>query len=213
MSLEPYRDDSPRNEPGSGGGAASGGPRIFRFSSSGRARAPWWALLLVGLLVTLAGVGLMAWPWAPVKMLSVILGVAILANGLTMLSLRRTAASTVGGVLLLIAGLLTIVFFDAASQVLVGLLGFALIAVGVVWLVIALRLASAFGSGSAALALPAVLTILAGAATLIWPTAVLTLIAVLVGFVMLVVGIVLLLWGFRLRKAPVTLIRDERGDV
>ncbi|WP_125099689.1 HdeD family acid-resistance protein [Leucobacter chromiireducens] len=165
-------------------------------------RAPWWTLLLVGLFVVLAGVGLLVWPFVAASgMLAVIFGVALLANGLAMLVRAGASAGTrVLGSVFVLAGILAMVFSAVTGKALVVLVGSALIVVGVSWLILSLRVAR---GGSGFLLVPGILAILGGVFALIWPATALSIVAFLAGIAMVFFGLSLCWGAMRLRGARV----------
>lgn len=165
-------------------------------------RVPWWVFLIAGILCVVAALGLMAFPWAPVTLLSFIVGGSFIASGLSAFLLQRGAAGTLGGILLIVGGVLAIVFSSFTNTVIVNILGFGLLFMGGIGLLIAAR-----AGGSALVLLPALLTLGAGIATLIWPTAVLTVVAVFVGVILFIIGVTTMMKAFSLRKQPLTITR------
>lgn len=165
-------------------------------------RAPWAAVLTVGIVVLLAGVGLVVWPFVTASnILAVIFGIALMANGLAMLVRPGpAAASRVVGALFLVAGLLAIVFAEFTVQVLVVFVGATMILIGVVWIAFSAR---AGGARSGWLIVPGVLAILGGIFALIWPATALGIVAFCAGIAMLVFGGSLIWGAIGMRKARV----------
>lgn len=183
---------------GSGHKVRSGeGPsvRVYRF--------PWWILLIIGIVCIAAAVGLVAFPWAPVHLLAVIVGVAFIASGLSTLAVRRGSGAIIGGILLLVVGVLSIVFSDALSDLIVMFLGFGLIFAGALWLLLAVR-----AGGSAFLLVPALLTLAAGVVTLIWPTFALTVVAIGIGIMLFATGVFFIVQAFAMKQIPPTIIQQ-----
>lgn len=181
-----------------GGGPGTGPPpsvRVYRF--------PWWILLIIGLVSIAASVGLVAFPWAPVNLLSIIIGVGFIASGLSTLALQRGSGAIIGGILLAAVGVLSIVFSDALSDIIVNLLGFGLVFAGALWLLLAIR-----SGGSALLLMPALLTLGAGVVTLIWPTFALTIVAIVIGLMLFATGVFFIVQAFAARKLPPTLVQE-----
>ncbi len=162
-------------------------------------RFPWWIPLIVGVLVMAAGFGLLIWPFVAASWILVVLfGSALIANGLALLvTLQPSVSSTLGGVLLIVAGLLSIIFSDFTVSALVTFVGVGLIFVGALWLVLGLRIA---GGGNPALWVPAVIVLLGGVVTLVWPEFSLKVVAVLGGILMLLIGASIIWAAVRLRS-------------
>ncbi len=173
------------------------------YSSVSTRRSPWWIVLVVGILVTAASLGLLVWPFVAASWVLVILfGSALIANGLAILvRVRPSVASTVGGSLLVLAGVLSIVFSEFTATALVTFVGVALIVLGASWIAVAIRL----GIGSHLLALlPGAGLLVAGIVALVWPGIALGIVAVVVGFCMLLLGVSTIGFALRLRKLSVT---------
>lgn len=165
-------------------------------------RFPWWVPLSVGVLVIAAGVGLLVWPFVAASwLLAMFFGAALIANGLAlMVRSKATGASFTGGIVLLLVGLFAIVFSDFTVNALVMFVGVTLIAVGSFWLVIALALSR----GGLGAALPGIVMVLGGVATIAWPQVALSFVAVIAGLVMLAVGAVIIWGAYRMRSVTVT---------
>lgn len=156
-------------------------------------RAPWGAVLAVGIVVLLAGIGLVIWPFVTASnILAVLFGIALMANGLALLVRQGPAgAARVVGALFLLAGLLAIVFAEFTVQALVVVVGATMLVTGVVWIALGAR---AGGPRSGWLLVPGVLAILGGIFALIWPATALGIVAFCAGLAMLAFG-GSLIWG------------------
>lgn len=169
-------------------------------------RFPWWILLTVGILVILAGVGLLIWPYAPVQMLVIFFGIGLIANGLAMLvRARQSAATIIGGIALVAGGILAMVFNEFTKNAFVTLTGVTLLLIGIVWFIGALRYEKS--RVRTALIVQAVLAFLLGLVILIWPDFMVTVFAFMFGAMTLIIGIMMMVDAFRLRKLNVTVIR------
>lgn len=161
---------------------------------------PWWIPLLTGIVVIAAGVGLTLWPFIAAKwVLVIIVGSALIANGLALIVRSRpSAGSLIASVLLIVAGVAAIIFSEFTATALVTFVGGLLIAVGVFWLLFV----AGFGANVGGIALvPAIVLILAGIVTFVWPEFALSLGAVICGFFTLVLGASLVWGAIRLRGA------------
>ena len=174
--------------------------------SSGRSpgqhtRGPWWWLITVGVIVGIAGVGLLVWPWVTAKwLLAVLLGAAITANGLALIvrsGRRSSAGSTVGGLLLIGLGLLVIVFAETAVAILVSFMGVLFAMLGGIWLLTVLMMG---GGARPVLWIPPAIILGAGIAASVWPGVALVVVAVIAGFFTLLVGVTLVWSGVRLKR-------------
>ncbi|MGK0720875.1 DUF308 domain-containing protein [Leucobacter sp. W1478] len=164
---------------------------------------PWWIPLVVGAIVTAAGVGLLVWPFVAATWILVILfGSALIANGLALLvRLRPSGSTTAAGLLLILAGILAIVFSEFTVSALVTFVGVTLIFVGALWLVIGIRLTD---GRSMLVLLPAVLTLIGGVVTLVWPDFAIKVVAVICGIFTVMLGASIIWTAWRLRKTTVS---------
>lgn len=165
-------------------------------------RFPWWIVLAIGVLIVAVGVSLMFWPIAPVWLLVIIFGVSLIANGLAMfVRPGATAGGVILGALLIVAGVLSLVFMEFTAQTFVTFVAVSLIVLGAFWAAASIRAA---GGLSGFVIAPAAFLLIAGILTLVWPDFVLTVIAMVGGVLMLVLGISLIVGAFQLRKLRFT---------
>ncbi|CAG7611198.1 DUF308 domain-containing protein [Leucobacter soli] len=162
-------------------------------------RSPWWLLVAVGALVSAAGAALLVWPFiAATWLLSILFGTVLIANGLAILVRGRGPLAAVGGVVLLLAGVLAILFAEFTAGAIVTFFAVALLALGAAWLILGLGLAQ---RGSALVVAPALLLMLAGIFGLVWPSVALALIAVVAGLCTLALGASMIWGALALRRA------------
>ena len=159
---------------------------------------PWWIPMTVGIFMIVAGLGLLLWPFVAASWLLVVLfGSALIANGLALIVAMRPSGPSFGaGVLLIIAGVLSILFSEFTVNVLVTFVGGTVMLIGIFWLVGAVRM-----SGKSAGLLAPLLVTFGGLASLIWPSVALAIVAVVGGLIMLVIGAIIVLAARTLRKA------------
>lgn len=168
-------------------------------------RFPWWILLMIGIVCIAASLGFIVFPWAPVGLLSIIIGAGFIAAGLSALTMQQTLTATLSAILLIAVGVLAIVFTEQTSSLIVWMLGFGLLFIGIVLLVFATRLG---GVAAGFLLLPAIIVLLGGVVTLIWPTFTLTIVAIVVGFVLFLTGVFFITQSLALRKFPPRIIQQ-----
>ncbi len=165
-------------------------------------RFPWWTLLVTGVLVAAVGVGFLVWPFfAATWMLVVLFGSALIANGLAVLT--RSAASPaalIGGIVLIAAGVLAIVFSDLTVGAIVAFVGVGLVVFGVLWIAIGARFA---GRGPAIL-VPGVLILVGGVVALAWPGLALAVVAAIGGVCLVLLGALIIWTANRLRRLDVS---------
>lgn len=159
-------------------------------------RFPWWALLVAGVLTALVGVGFLVWPFfAGSWVLAILFGSALIANGLALLA-RGSSASLLGGLLLVLAGVLAIVFSEVTVSALVSFVGVGLIVFGVIGIAIGSRL-----PGRRALAIvPGALMLLGGVVALVLPELALSIVAVIGGLCLILIGALVVMTATRLRR-------------
>ena len=164
---------------------------------------PWWILTIIGVFCIISAIGLVAFPWAPVHLLSIIVGVGFIASGLSTLVAGRGASGMIAGVVLVIVGVLAVIFSELLSDVIVTIMGVGLVFVGALWLLLAIR-----AGGIGFLLIPALVTLAGGVVTLVWPTFALTIVAMIVGFMLLITGIFFVVKGMAARKIPPTIVQE-----
>lgn len=159
----------------------------------------WWLLMAVGLLVSLVGLALLVWPFTAASwLLVVLLGSALIANGLGLLVRARfSGAAFFAGALLILFGVLAIVFSDITISALVTFAGVASVSLGLLWTVVNVSLGAA---RSWPLMLPPVLLIVAGVVALVWPGVALVFVAVVAGLLTLLVGATLIWSSLAMRR-------------
>lgn len=159
-------------------------------------RFPWWTLLIAGVLIALVGVAFLVWPFfAGSWVLAILFGSALIANGLALLA-RGSSAAVIGGLLLLAAGVLAIVFSEFTVAVLVSSVGAGLIVIGAIWIAVAARM-----PGRRVLAiLPGALMLLGGVVALVLPALALSIVAVVGGLCLMLIGALIISAATRLRR-------------
>lgn len=164
-------------------------------------RTPWWLFLISGALLTLAGVGLIAWPFIAASwVLALMFGTALISSGLAAVLHRRAPMpAKVIGIVLMILGSLAIIFNEFTASILVVIVGATFITLSLMWLITGIVL----GAGASPLTfIPAILGLAAGLIPMIWPGFALSVIAVLFGIILLFWGIAIVASSFALRKRP-----------
>jgi uncharacterized membrane protein HdeD (DUF308 family) len=170
----------------------------------------WWIRLTLGLLAVLVGVLVLAWPSATVRVVAVLFGVNLLVGGVVRVvqAILTPAAGVAARVLFGLLGVISIVIGVLCLRqplqtvtVLVLLVGLFWLIAGVVELIVALsdgppsrwtaRTALALGTG--------IVSLLAGTVVLAYPQVSLGTVVVLLGWSLLVYGVVSVLSAFRLR--------------
>lgn len=149
---------------------------------------PKGTVILVGVIVTLIGLGLVVWPFFSASWILVVLfGSALIANGAVLLA----RGGTIGGILLIVAGAIAMAFTGATARALVSFAGFGMIAFGALWLVIGMKFARIRPSIGI---VPGAVLVAGGILALIWPGVALSIAAVVGGLVLASIGIAVI-WG------------------
>ena len=179
---------------GSGaGGTPSGGAR--RRQGGGA----WRSLLLTGVLVIAAGVGLVIWPFfAATWLLAVFIGAALIANGLAVIARGGGASPAVfGGLILIAAGVLAVAFPELTATAVITFAGIGFIGIGVLWI----GVAAAFPGGRrAAVLIPGILLLVGGVLALAQPAIALGIVAVVGGIVTLAIGGLIIWTALRIKR-------------
>lgn len=195
MNIERSDANGPHASNPHASGFGAGRPdTVYRVTSR---RYPWWILLIAGLIVCGVGVALISWPAAPVWLLVILFGAGLIANGIALLTRGSpSAGSVLLGILLILVGVLSILFIGFTADVFVTFVGVVLVTLGAVWIIAGSR----FAGGAGIIVAPAVVLLITGIVTLVWPDAVLTVIAIVSGVLMLLLGIALIIGAFRVRR-------------
>ncbi|PRI12198.1 DUF308 domain-containing protein [Leucobacter massiliensis] len=170
-------------------------PVPYRVTQTGR--FPWWTLATTGVLVGLVGLAFLVWPlfagsWA----VAILFGSALIVNGLALIT-RGGSAPMLGGVLLLLAGVLAIAFAELTVAALVSFVGAGLIVLGVIWIAIAARISRRRALGI----VPGAVMLLGGVVALVFPGLALSIVSVVGGLCMLLLGVLIVSAAWRLRGA------------
>lgn len=161
-----------------GSGGAGGAQRAF----------PKGTVIAIGAIVGVIGVGLVVWPFFSASWILVVLfASALIANGAVLLARGRS----IGGILLVVAGVIALAFTGATARALVSFAGFGLIAFGALWFAVGLRFARHRPSIGI---VPGAVLLAGGILALLWPGVALSIAAVVAGLVLIAVGAAII-WG------------------
>lgn len=186
-------------------------PRKHANSHNGTQRKfSWWIPLLIGVVVVIAGLGLVLWPFnAATSVLVLLFGAALIANGFGLIVRARAAGVSKGaGILLILLGVFAMVFAEFTVNALVTFVGVTLIFVGVIWLLVSAKLVRGRNIG---LFLPPALLLVGGIVALVWPVFAIKVVAVVCGLLTIAMGASMIWTAQRLRRmpsGPTTLIVD-----
>lgn len=162
-------------------------------------RFPWGVPLAIGIVTALLGLTLLIWPFfAASRILALLIGAALIGNGLAALvGSRARGLGAPAAVLLIVLGGIAIALPEMTVSLLVGFVAATMLLIGTVWLAIALRMRAAIHW--AFVAIPATLIAL-GIAALIWPSIALVLAAFAAGLVTTLIGGSLIWAALALRR-------------
>jgi len=164
----------------------------------------WWIVLILGLVSLLAGILVFMHPFGAIRVAAVILGVWLLVSGVFQLvqsfdrgmeSVARVL-SAVSGVIGIVLG---IICFDSVEDRIALLTLF----VGIWWIirgVMQLVVGSSAEGGNGLLVFVGLVGILAGIVVLVWPIVTLTVLAVVVGLWLMVLGVLEVIASLRVRS-------------
>jgi len=173
----------------------------FDEQQSGLARL-WWSVMLFGVAVFCVGVFFVVSPHETLSTFTVIAGILLLVDGVLAIGTSIFATGEGRGMLALIGALSAIAGLVLVKKPFGTLVVFVLV-LGV-WFIVAgvVRLVAAFGEreGRASSIAVAVLDTIAGIVILAWPGIGLTTLAVIVGIVLIVRGVLFFMAGWELRR-------------
>jgi uncharacterized membrane protein HdeD (DUF308 family) len=170
-----------------------------------------YAVLFIGALTLALGVFLVVDPNETLKVITVIIGIFLLIDGLIALiaavlgRVESRGLLGVVGVLCAIAGIILIKKPFAALSVFILIVGVWLVVVGVARLLIAFGVGQEERTGSVGVAL---IDLIAGIVILAWPEPSLKTIAIILGIVFIIRGAIYLWAGWQLRKIAKALPPD-----
>jgi uncharacterized membrane protein HdeD (DUF308 family) len=166
----------------------------------------------IGALCVIAGLVLLFWPDRTTVVVARILGILFVVIGFGQIVEAITTHRQgnywglllVRGILNLGFGLALLFWPDVTVTVIVWLIGLNLVLTGLIALIVSFRVPKDLGRG--AFLLQAVITIVLGIVVMVWPSATLSVIAVLAGIILVLFGLVLLASGDSVAKARATTV-------
>lgn len=165
----------------------------------------WWVVLILGLVSLIIGVLVLVRPFSAVNVAAIIFGIWLLVSGVFQLaqafnSRLETIARVLNAITGVIGIILGIVCFESVQnriELLVLFIGIWWILRGIMQVVIG---ASGKGGGAGIDIFLGVLGIIAGVVVLVWPIASLTVLTLVVGIWLVVLGIFEIIASFRVRS-------------
>jgi uncharacterized membrane protein HdeD (DUF308 family) len=166
----------------------------------------WWVLLMRGVFALLFGLLAIIWPEITVLVLVLLFGAYVLVDGLSALASAFVGGRSAGrrtwliveGVLGVLFGLVTLIWPDVTTLVLLWLIAAWALVTGFVEILLAVRLRQEI-RGEWLLGLSGALSILFGLLLAFWPATGAVALVVLIGVFAVIYGIVLIALSLRLR--------------
>ena len=169
-------------------------------------RRHWWVIALRGLLAVIFGLLALIWPEITVQVLVIIFGAYAVVDGLfTAIAAVRGrercpgwGVMLLGGVLGIIVGVLTFIWPQITAVVLLTFIAIYGIVTGIIEIVNAIQLRKQL-EGEWMLGLSGLLSVIFGVLLIVWPASGLVAVTWLIGAYALILGVMLIGLGFRLR--------------
>ena len=169
-------------------------------------RRHWWVIALRGLLAVIFGLLALVWPEITVQVMVIIFGAYAVVDGLfTAIAAVRGrqrypgwGVMLLGGVLGVIVGVLTFIWPQITAVVLLTFIAIYAILTGIIEIVNAIELRKQL-EGEWMLGLSGLFSVIFGALLIAWPASGLVAVTWLIGAYALILGVMLILLGFRLR--------------
>jgi uncharacterized membrane protein HdeD (DUF308 family) len=170
--------------------------------------APWWALVLQGLLVLLLGVFAMMDPELASDIFFMLIGAMVLVQGIfAIIGALAVKAEDPMWVLLLIGGLVAVVLGsialfwpDVTKVILIWLVGFWALIVGTVMLVYAIKVRKHDVAGKGVQSILGIIGIVFGLIALGWPKDTINTLVWIVGLFAVLFGIMFIIVGLMVRS-------------
>jgi uncharacterized membrane protein HdeD (DUF308 family) len=163
----------------------------------------WWLVLILGLVSIAVGVILLVRPFTAVNVAAIILGIWLLVSGVIALAQAFSSRlETVARVLNAITGVIGIVLGIIALESVENRIELLILFLGIWWImrgIVAIAV-GASGEGGGVAVFLGVLGIIAGVVVLLWPIQTLTVLTVVAGIWLLVLGLVEVIAAFRVRS-------------
>jgi uncharacterized membrane protein HdeD (DUF308 family) len=169
------------------------------------------AAYAVGAILLIAGIVLLFWPDRSLTVVARFIGIFLAVIGLAQ-AFEAVTTHRKGSYwgLLLLRGLinlgfgLALLFWPSATvHVVVWLVGLDLVLTGIIAFIVSFQVPKEMGRSS--FLLQAIVTVVLGVLIMAWPSATLTVISVILAILLILFGLVLLISGYQLSKAVVTI--------
>ncbi|MCU0312300.1 MAG: DUF308 domain-containing protein [Acidimicrobiales bacterium] len=166
----------------------------------------------IGALALIAGIVLLFWPDRTITVVARVVGILILVVGfgqaIEAVTTHRKGSYwgllLLRGVVNLVAGALLLFWPSITVTVIVWLLGIELVLSGILGLIASTQVPKDMGKSG--IVVQALVAIVLGIIIMVWPSATLTVMAVLGAIVLIVLGVMFLVSGFQLSKTRVEVV-------
>lgn len=170
--------------------------------------APWWALVLQGLLVLLLGVFAMMDPELASDIFFMLIGAMVLLQGIFAIIGAFTVKAQdpmwvlllIGGLVSVILGSITLFWPDVTKVILIWLVGFWALIVGTVMLVYAIKVRRQEVAGKGVQSVLGIIGIAFGLIALVWPKDTINTLVWIIGLMAVLFGILFMIVGFMVRS-------------
>ena len=169
--------------------------------------APWWALVLQGLLVLVLGILAMTYPDITLEIFLMLFGALVLIQGIfAIIGSFVVKAEDPMWVLLLIGGIVSVILGsvalfwpDLTAIILLWLIGAWALVVGLVMLIYAIKVRKAEVAGKEVQAVLGIIGIVFGLVTFAWPEETALTIVWIIGLFAVIFGILFMIIGFMVK--------------
>jgi len=163
----------------------------------------WWLILALGVISVIVGVIVLVRPFTAVNVAAIIFGIWLLASGVIQLAQAfNSRLDTVARVLNAITGVIGIILGILSLESVENRIALLILFIGIWWIIrgIAQIVIGASASGGGVTVFLGVVGLIAGIVLLVWPIETLTVLTVVVGIWLLVLGLFEIIAAFRVRS-------------
>ncbi|NQU38137.1 MAG: DUF308 domain-containing protein [Actinobacteria bacterium] len=163
----------------------------------------WWLVLILGIISVIVGAIVLVRPFTAVNVAAIIFGIWLLVSGVIQLAQAfNSRLETVARVLNGVTGLIGIVLGILCLESVENRISLLILFIGIWWIIrgIVQIIVGASGEGGGVAVFLGVVGLIAGIVLLVWPIATLTVLTVVVGIWLLVLGLFEIIAAFRVRS-------------
>ena len=163
----------------------------------------WWVVLILGLISLVVGIVLLVKPFTAVNVAAIIFGVWLLVSGIFQLvQAFNSRLETIARVMNAITGVVGIILGIICFESVENRIGLLILFLGIWWIlrgIMQIIMGASQGSGRGVDIFLGVLGVVAGAVVLIWPIESLTVLTLVAGIWLVVLGVLEIVASFRVR--------------